>query len=68
VKWCTGFCGRLLPRDAYYINGEGYPNGECRQCHRVKARDSYRRAYRNRPWFAAKERRRSRERYAARVA
>lgn len=38
-KWCSGPCGRELDRSKFYVNGQGYPNGECKACHRVSERD-----------------------------
>lgn len=45
-KYCTGHCGRWLPLVAFYLNGRGYPNSECRDCGRISARERMRAAYR----------------------
>jgi len=42
MKWCSGPCGRLLPRDQFYKNGKGYPQGPCKACHRMDVRKSQR--------------------------
>ena len=39
AKWCGGPCGRFLPLEAFYRNGKGTPNTECKQCHRITARE-----------------------------
>lgn len=41
-KWCSGPCGRLLPVESFYVNTRGNPQGHCKACHRVYARESYR--------------------------
>lgn len=43
MKWCSGPCGRELPLTEFYVNTSGNPQGKCKGCHRVEARESYRR-------------------------
>lgn len=62
-KWCSGHCGRLLPLDSFYRNGDGHVNGECKACHRVSARGQYQVASR-RPGFLKARRAREARRYA----
>jgi len=54
LKWCAGPCGRLLPRSEFHLGGPSthgnrkrYPNGRCKGCHRVVAREHRRRKARH---------------------
>jgi uncharacterized ParB-like nuclease family protein len=44
MKWCSGLCGRQLPLDAFYKSASGH-YGACKGCHRVRARESFRKRY-----------------------
>lgn len=44
--YCGSHCGRLLPVSHFYLNGRGDPNSACKDCHRVEARERYRRRHR----------------------
>jgi hypothetical protein len=49
-KWCSR-CERLKPREDFYQGGRGWCQAECKACHRIVARESYRRvARRAKPW------------------
>jgi hypothetical protein len=62
-KWCNGPCGRDLPVSEFYLNTAGNPQPECKACHRVKARDNFRKNYRERIPNWQRERKRQRQRY-----
>lgn len=62
-RYCTAFCERLLPLEWFYPSGNGYVNTWCRDCSRIKARERYRRKYRNNRAFRKAERQRTHERY-----
>lgn len=40
MKWCSGLCGRELPLSAFHRG-----HGACKGCHRVRARESFRKRY-----------------------
>jgi hypothetical protein len=63
MKWCTGLCGRYLPRTEFHVNMLGNPQGRCKACHRVHERERYRRRYRNNSEFRRGERDRKRAEY-----
>lgn len=65
--WCGGSCGRLLPVDSFYRNGDGYPNTQCKACRRVSARGQYQVASR-RKGFLKERRARETNRYATDAA
>jgi hypothetical protein len=67
-RWCNGPCGRRLDASNFYQNGRGYPDSRCRGCHRVSLSALYRSHYQNNKRFRARERRRKRTEYAAKVA
>lgn len=46
LKWCAGPCGRELPTEAFYANGQGYAQPQCKACHRVRVREYARKRYR----------------------
>lgn len=41
-KWCTGHCGRWLPVTDFYRATRGGPQGKCKSCHRITARENAR--------------------------
>lgn len=47
VKWCSSFCGRELPLEAFYHGSNGSLYGACKSCHRVRARASFRKRYKS---------------------
>jgi hypothetical protein len=65
MKWCSGPCERLLPREAFYANGPGRIGARCRGCQRVFNRGWARKRYRNDRAWRSKERARVAEWYAA---
>lgn len=74
MKWCSGFCGRLLPLEAFHrsSNPGGGPQAECKACHRIKARESYlrkaRHSKRGRAFLASEAARKLRAYHARRAA
>lgn len=58
-KWCSGLCGRLLPRSEFYLNGNGNQQGRCKACHRVGMRQRYRMRYKWDKAFRDRERARA---------
>lgn len=67
-RYCTGYCGRLLPLDWFYLSGKGYYMTWCKPCAKVKYREWYRKKYRSDSVFWRKEKRKSRERYRTNTA
>jgi hypothetical protein len=45
MKWCNGYCERLLPFAAFYLNAHGNPQARCKACHRIYSRESFRKNY-----------------------
>lgn len=62
-KWCNGACGRELPVSEFYLNTAGNPQPECKACHRVSARENFRRRYRERIIVCRREKARAKNRY-----
>lgn len=58
VKPCSK-CGVPKVVTAFYKGTNGYPSPECKECHRHRAREDYRRRYRARPEFREAEIRRA---------
>jgi hypothetical protein len=55
MKWCNGPCGRELPTECFYSNGQGYLQSRCKGCHRIQKREWARKKYRrDRTWRQAK--------------
>lgn len=65
LKWCAGPCGRILAVTCYYTNGQGWPQSDCKACHRVNARLAARRRYRYSFAHRQAQRARARAWYAA---
>lgn len=64
-KWCTGPCGRLLPRAAFYVDKRGWVDGVCLTCRRYRARMDYRRRAKQRRYLQSRADARRAARHAA---
>jgi hypothetical protein len=59
VKWCVGPCGRPLKVTQFHANGDGYPQAECKACHRDVVRKYHRKRYRRDRAFRERSKARS---------
>lgn len=61
-KYCN-YCEYLKPLAAFYLNGRGKPNADCKVCQTYKGKILRRRRYRRDRVYREKERRRRMEHY-----